>query len=381
MVMQIQQLAYVVAVADTLHFTQAAQLLEVAQPTLSKQIRVLEDELGTPLFERTRGNITLTQAGELLVPLARRVLADVDTARRQVRELAGLQRGRVRLGATPSLITGLLADALADFRSALPDIALHVQESGSQDLVRRLQDGDLDMALLIASRHTADPALVSTPLLREDLVVVSSADSPPPTTGDSMRVSDLRHHPLVMFRQGYDLRTVTLQACRDAGFEPRLAIEGGEMDAVLASPSRTGPGSRAEHGARDPPTAAPDDPGRAAPSSHGRAGAPQRGRAAAGSDRLPPVADEPPREPRRREPTSGPRGACDTHATGPARNADQAQLRATRRREGVPPVASRQRAEAPAARWLSGLPVVPLLSPLPWSCIASARSASRSSAT
>ena len=231
--MQIQQLTYVVTVADTRHFTQAAQLLEVAQPTLSKQIRVLEDELGTPLFERTRGNITLTQAGELLVPLARRVLADVDTARRQVRELAGLQRGRVRLGATPSLITGLLADALADFRSALPDIALHVQESGSQDLVRRLQDGDLDMALLIASRHTADPALVSTPLLREDLVVVSSVDSPPPTTGDSMRVSELRLHPLVMFREGYDLRTVTLQACRDAGFEPRLAIEGGEMDAVL----------------------------------------------------------------------------------------------------------------------------------------------------
>jgi DNA-binding transcriptional LysR family regulator len=150
-----------------------------------------------------------------------------------VRELAGLQRGRLRLGATPSLMTGLLADALTEFRAELPDIELQVQESGSQDLVRRLLDGELDMALLIASSKTRDPTLTSTPILREDLVVVSSTDLPPPTAGGSMPVAALRDHPLVMFREGYDLRTVTLAACRSAGFEPRLAIEGGEMDAVL----------------------------------------------------------------------------------------------------------------------------------------------------
>jgi len=233
MYVQISHLAYVVAVADTRHFTQAAAILKVAQPTLSKQIRVLEKELGTALFERTRGDITLTQAGELLVPLARRILTDVETARRQVRELTGLQRGRIRLGATPSLVTGLLADALTTFRAELPDIELHVHESGSQDLVRRLLDGDLDMALLIASRHTGESALVSTPILREDLVVVSSVDRPPPTPEDRMPVSALREQPLVMFREGYDLRTVTMAACRNAGFEPTLAIEGGEMDAVL----------------------------------------------------------------------------------------------------------------------------------------------------
>jgi DNA-binding transcriptional LysR family regulator len=231
--MQMQQLAYVVALAETGHFTQAAAQLRVAQPTLSKQIRVLEAELGTPLFERGRGGTTLTQAGELLVPLARRILSDAQTARRQVRELAGLQRGRLRLGATPSLMTGLLAEALTEFRAELPDIELQVQESGSQDLVRRLLDGDLDMALLIASSKTRDATLTSTPILREDLVVVSSTDLPPPTTSGSMPVAALRHHQLVMFREGYDLRTVTLAACRAAGFEPQLAIEGGEMDAVL----------------------------------------------------------------------------------------------------------------------------------------------------
>ncbi len=228
-----QQLAYFVAVAQERHFTRAAELLGVAQPTLSKQVRVLEAELGTPLFDRVRGNITLTHAGELLAPLARRILSDVETARRQVLELAGVRRGRVRLGATPSLMTGLLADVLATFRRGFPDIELQVQESGSNDLVQHLGGGDLDLALVIVPRRLSERGLVTTPIIREDLVVVSSLDDPPPSPAGSMRVADLRDQPLVMFRAGYDLRDVTLQACRTAGFEPTLAVQGGEMDAVL----------------------------------------------------------------------------------------------------------------------------------------------------
>lgn len=231
--MQTQQLAYFVAVAEERHFTRAAELVGVAQPSLSKQIRVLEGELGAPLFDRARGNIALTQAGELLYPLARRILSDLDTARRQVQELAGVRRGRVRLGATPSLVTGLLADVLAEFRRGFPDIELQVQESGSQDLVQHLAGGELDVALVIVARGTSEGGLVTTPIIREDLVVVSSMQHPPPVDGASMRVVDLRGRPLVMFRRGYDLRDVTLAACRTAGFEPLLAVEGGEMDAVL----------------------------------------------------------------------------------------------------------------------------------------------------
>src|SRR5215831_2571664 len=97
---QLRQLEYFTAVADTRHFTRAAEAVHVAQPSLSKQIHALERELGTPLFRRARGNITLTPAGETLLPLARRILADVEDAEVQVREIAGLVRGRVRLGAT-----------------------------------------------------------------------------------------------------------------------------------------------------------------------------------------------------------------------------------------------------------------------------------------
>jgi len=82
--MQFQQLQYFVAVAETRHFTRAADLVHVAQPSLSQQIKALERELGADLFLRARGNITLTDAGEALLPLARRILADADTARHEV---------------------------------------------------------------------------------------------------------------------------------------------------------------------------------------------------------------------------------------------------------------------------------------------------------
>jgi DNA-binding transcriptional LysR family regulator len=230
--MQLQQLVYFLAVARTRHFTRAAELTHVAQPSLSKQIHCLERELGSELFHRARGNVTLTPAGEVLLPLAKRILADVETARLQVHELAELRRGRLRLGATPSLCTGPLAHALASFRVRYPGIQLVIDESGSRDLVRQLAEGAIDLAMITSPVHRGDPTLDTVPILREQLTVAV-----PRTMDldlDLFRIEDLRDRPLVIFREGYDLRSMTLAACQRAGFQPRFAIEGGEMDAVLS---------------------------------------------------------------------------------------------------------------------------------------------------
>lgn len=231
--MQLHQLRYFVAVAEVRHFTQAADLVGITQPSLSKQIHALETDLGAPLFERVRGNITLTAAGEVLLPLAKRILADVETATREVQELVGLRRGRVRLGATPSLATSLAPPVLRRFRDAHPTVDLRVEEGGSQDLVRDLLRGDLDLALIIEPSAGTDPGLRADPILRESLVV-ASVDPLPGARDGELRITDLRDQPLVMFREGYDLRDATLQACRAAGFEPTLSVDGGEMDAVLS---------------------------------------------------------------------------------------------------------------------------------------------------
>jgi len=228
----LQQLAYFVAIADVRSFTRAADLTGVAQPTLSRQLRALEDELGAPLVNRGKA-VTLTPAGDAVLPLARRMLADADSARTAVAEIVGLRRGNLRIGATPSLCIGVLADVLRVFHEQHPEIHLHLAENGSQSLVRDLARGALDVALVIVPPTGVDPALHITPLLRERLSVASPRSGRAPSTRGSMSITELSRRPLVMVRQGYDLREVTLQAFREAGVTPRFAVEGAEMDAVL----------------------------------------------------------------------------------------------------------------------------------------------------
>ncbi|MFE2022316.1 LysR family transcriptional regulator [Streptomyces sp. NPDC059499] len=231
--MHFQQLTYFVAVAEAKHFTRAAEEVHVSQPSLSQQIKALENELGAELFSRARGNIALTDAGEALLPLARRILADAETARHEVQELVQLRRGRIRLGATPSICTGLLPDMLRAFHDLHPGVQLLIEEGGSHDLVRGLARGALDLAFLVLPLPAASPALTTVELLQEDLVVLSSPARPAPGHQGRVRIADLADEPMVMFRHGYDLRELTVAACRAEGFEPSFTVEGGEMDAVL----------------------------------------------------------------------------------------------------------------------------------------------------
>jgi DNA-binding transcriptional LysR family regulator len=231
---RVTQLRSFVAVAELRHFTQAADRVGITQPSLSRQIHMLEADLGAALFERGTA-VTLTPAGEALLPIATRILADIDRAHREVQDLIGLRRGRIRLGATPSLCVSLVPPLLRRFHADHPGVELHIVESGSQDLVRDLSRGTLDLAVVVlpnAGPHLDDAGLTAEPLLREDLVVASLG--PLPGAGATIRITDLADHPLVMFRGGYDLRDTTLDACRRAGFTPTFSVEGGEMDAVLS---------------------------------------------------------------------------------------------------------------------------------------------------
>ena len=229
--MQIGQLRCFLAVAEHRHFTRAARELGLAQPSVSAQVRGLEVDLGGELFHRMKGNVTLTPAGEALLPFARRILADVDAARSEVADVGGLARGRIAIGATPSLAATLAPIVLARFHEAHPGIALALREAGSGDLVAALEEGSVDIALVILPvRHDV---IETQALLREELVV-AVARTHPLARRRTLAVGELRDVPLVMFREGYDLRTATEAACHAAGFAPLFAVDGGEMDGVLA---------------------------------------------------------------------------------------------------------------------------------------------------
>lgn len=231
--MNLDRLKSFATVAQVGNFTRAAERLHLAQPSLSRQIASLEQDLGAQLLNRARGGVTLTTAGEALLPLARRMLADADSVRRELDELAGLRRGRVRLGATPSLCVSLVAEALSVFHGAHPGVELHISEQGSRRLLQELAGGALDLALITMSDAAAPDRFAITPLLVEELVVISSSAAPPIAAGGSIRLEELARLPQIVFRSTYDLRATTDAAFRAAGLQPEVIIEGVEMDAVL----------------------------------------------------------------------------------------------------------------------------------------------------
>jgi DNA-binding transcriptional LysR family regulator len=228
---QLHQLRYFVAVAETQNVTRAAAEIHVAQPSVSAQIRKLEVELGAALFHRDASGMQLTRAGETLLPMARQVLADVEEATARVKDLNGLRRGRLEVGATPSLARSLLPDVLMRYRSRYPKIVIELTEAGSQDLVEALNDGVLEIALVVLPITASN--LVTTPLAEEELVAIVAPDHEL-ARRQRLRVEELRDTPLVMFGKGYELRRETLEACCIAGFNPIIASEGGDIDAVLA---------------------------------------------------------------------------------------------------------------------------------------------------
>lgn len=232
--MTLDQLECFLAVARTGHFTRAAKEVHLAQPSLSRQIAALERDLGAALFDRVRGNISLSAAGEALLPVATRMIEDADRARRAVADITGLRTGRLRLGATPSLCISVVADLLSRYHSSYPGIELHVTENGSRVLVDKLARGELDMALVIdGAEGRATAGLGLRPLYHEELVVVSASDRPPLTRSPALPLVRLAQHPLVVFDENYDLRTTTDTAFKSAGLRQIVAVEGGELDAVL----------------------------------------------------------------------------------------------------------------------------------------------------
>lgn len=231
-IVNLEQLAGFVRVAESGNLTRAAESLHLAQPSLSRQISALEQDLGAPLLHRNRAGSTLTAAGESLLPLARRMLADAETVRRELAELAGLRRGRVRLGATPTLCISLVAEVLTAFHAAHPQVELHLSEHGSRRLLTELAGGEIDLALITTTTGVSEQ-FTAAPLLTEELVLVSAASEPDVSPGATITLAEVAALPQIGFSASYDLRATTDAAFEAAGLQPNIVVEGAEMDAVL----------------------------------------------------------------------------------------------------------------------------------------------------
>jgi LysR family transcriptional activator of glutamate synthase operon len=229
--MELRQLRYLVALADERQFTRAAAREHIAQPALSQQIRRLEEEVGLALVERTTRRVAITDAGELLVARARRILAEIDAAHFELQDLRGVHGGHVTVGAMHTMGPVDVALVLAIFHERHPGVELTVREQSSEELAEMLRVDELDLAFLSVTERIESHGLGLHQIVSEELVAVLPRDHPLGRR-DRVRMAELAGDEFISYREGSRLRELLASASRRAGFEPRITLESNESQRI-----------------------------------------------------------------------------------------------------------------------------------------------------
>lgn len=227
--MDLRHLRSFVTIADAAGFARAASRLNLSQPALSRQIRALEGELGVPLFDRIGRRIQLTSEGEDLLRRSRNLLTEADSLGERARALRGGQSGVLRVGATPQNIENLLATFLTRFRRRHPGVEIQLVEDGGVRLPTRLERGEVHLALI----QTGDERFYGRLLFPIHLVAVQPR-TPRLSRRTTLEFSDVADKPLLVLRRDFGSRAWFDDACQVAHVRPRLLLESGAPDAVIA---------------------------------------------------------------------------------------------------------------------------------------------------
>ena len=225
--MDLRQLRYLVALADERHFTRAAEREHIAQPALSQQIRRLEEEVGVALVERTTRRVSITEAGELLVARARRILSELNAAEAELEALRGVLTGHVSVGAMHTMGPVDVSLALAIFHQRHPGVELTVLEQSSEELAEMLRDDVLDLAYLSVTERIESHGLGLHQLVSEELVVILPRAHPLAKQA-GVRMSELAGEQFISYREGSRLREILNLAAREAKFDPQVMLESNE---------------------------------------------------------------------------------------------------------------------------------------------------------
>lgn len=212
--MNIRDLRYLVALAEHLHFGHAAEACFVSQPTLSTQIKKLEDELGVSLVERAPRRVMLTPVGRDVASRARSILDQVDQLRETARRSRDPEAGTVRLGLFPTLSPYLLPHVVPLLRQRFPDLELLLVEEKTETILARLREGRLDAGVLALPVH--DDQLHVEPLFEEPFLL-AVPEHHPLARRSSLSLDDLANESLLLLEDGHCLRDQALDVCQLAG--------------------------------------------------------------------------------------------------------------------------------------------------------------------
>ena len=228
--MEVHQLRYVCAIADTGNFSRAAERCQIAQPSLSQQVQKLEEDLGAKLFDRLGRSIRLTEAGRAFIPQARAILEQMDAARSSAADKNADLRGNVAVGVIPTVAPYLMPRYTAAFAKKYPDAKLRIVEDTTSVLVKGLRDLSIDVAILALPLRHKDLELF--PIRTEPLFAVLRSDHPR-APRKSLALKDLRGESFVMLRDGHCFRDLSMGACAHARITPNIAFESGQFSSLL----------------------------------------------------------------------------------------------------------------------------------------------------
>jgi DNA-binding transcriptional LysR family regulator len=229
--MDLRQLSYFVAVAEEGQFTRAASRVSVAQPAVSAQIGRLERELGETLFHRDQRAVRLTGAGEALLPHARAALAAAERGRDTIASLRGMLHGRLRVGVAGP-VDHRFAETLGDFHRAHPAVEIAFTQEHNESLLEAVANGDVDAAIVGVGAQPLPPQIRTRVIATEPLVLAVRRGDPL-SSRRSVALTQVRERPMITLVRGSGLRTVLENACRDAGFAPRITAETGELASLV----------------------------------------------------------------------------------------------------------------------------------------------------
>jgi DNA-binding transcriptional LysR family regulator len=225
---ELRQLRYFMAVAESSHFTKGAERVAVSQPSLSVQIAALEEELGAPLFDRLGRQVVLTEAGRTLHAHAERVLRELEVARQSIRELAGGEQGRLTVGALSTVNTYVVPPLVCRFKQRFPRVHLQIRAQPSALVEEDLLANRLDIGICLLP--IADRRLIADRLFIETLCLVGPAVARPPAR---LRMRELAGLPLVLLPTDYCLRTMIETQCGAAGIKPDVSVEMTSPEGIL----------------------------------------------------------------------------------------------------------------------------------------------------
>lgn len=227
--MNLRDLRYFVALAEHKHFGRAAQASFVSQPTLSTQIKKLEDELGVALVERTPRKVLLTEVGREIAARARDVLTEIDQIKAIARRTIDPESGTLRLGIFPTLGPYLLPHVVPEIRSRFPRLELLLIEEKTENLLRQLREGKLDCAVLALPVHDDQ---LHEEFLFEEPFLLAVPEHHPLAKNKTLKLDDLSDQNLLLLEEGHCLRDQALEVCELSGASEKSGFRATSLETL-----------------------------------------------------------------------------------------------------------------------------------------------------